>query len=75
MRQINHVDQKYAQNVVALNQLRDDQTKLLKTLDYVHTDPFIEQRARELGYMRLDEMRFVITNPEVLYGTDDYPKE
>jgi cell division protein FtsB len=45
---------------------------LQTTLVALGTDSFIENQARTLyGYMKSDELRFVITNPEVLYGTQD----
>lgn len=43
-------------------------------LDTVGSDSFIENQARTMyGYMMPDEIRFVITNPEALYGDDEIP--
>lgn len=72
---IKSVDEKYNQSRVKLTQLQNEQTGLKSTLEMVDTEAFIENQARTLyGYMRPDEIRFVITNPEVLYGTDEVPQ-
>ena len=71
---IRDLDEKYNQGRVKLTRLQNEQTGLQSTLEMVDTDAFIESQARTLyGYMRPDEIRFVITNPEVLYGTDEVP--
>jgi cell division protein FtsB len=72
---INQVDDKYNQSRVKLTQLQNEQAALKETLDLVGTEAFIEDRARSYGYMKPDEIRFVITNPEVLYGTENIPAE
>ena len=57
-----------------LNELQTEQAELEAMLDTVGTDAFIENQARTMyGYMMPDEIRFVITNPEVLYGDDELP--
>ena len=71
--QIKELDERYSQSRIKYNQLTGEQEKLKNTLDIVDTDAFIEYQAREYGYMREGELRFVITNPEVLYGTDEWP--
>lgn len=72
---IKDVEGKYNQSRVKLTQLQNEQTGLKSMLEMVGTDAFIENQARTLyGYMRPDEIRFVITNPEVLYGTDEVPQ-
>jgi cell division protein FtsB len=72
---IRDVNSKYEQSRVKYNQLQNEQEKLKDTLELVDTEAFIENQARTLyGYMRPDEIRFVITNPEVLYGTDELPE-
>lgn len=54
--------------------LQNEQQALDDTLKIVGTDSYIEDQARTLyGYMRPDEIRFVITNPEVLYGEEWNP--
>ncbi len=60
------------QQAVALNsELETDQNGLKETLKTVNSDAFIENQARTLyDYMKQDEIRIVITNPEALYGTD-----
>ena len=71
---IQSVDQQHNQNRIKLAQLQEEEITLQEELKLVGTDAFIENQARtEYGYMRDDEIRFVITNPEVLYGTEDVP--
>ncbi|MDD3411330.1 MAG: septum formation initiator family protein [Eubacteriales bacterium] len=71
-RSMDEVSQQYEQSRVKLSQLQSEQATLQLTLENVDTDAFIENRARtEYGYMKPDEIRFVITNPEALYGTDN----
>ena len=65
------VNQQYQQLVVVSNSLETEQNTLKETLASANTDAFIENQARTLyDYMKPDEIRFVITNPEALYGTD-----
>ena len=71
--QIKELDERYSQNRIKFNRVTSEQEKLKSTLSIVGTDAFIEHEARGYGYMREDEIRFVITNPEVLYGTDELP--
>lgn len=57
-----------------LSALQAEQTELEAQLDAVDTDAFIENQARTMyGYMMPDEIRFVITNPEALYGDEEMP--
>ncbi|MEA5014455.1 MAG: septum formation initiator family protein [Candidatus Limiplasma sp.] len=73
---INQLEDKYSQSRVKLTQLENEQVGLKETLDLVGTEAFIENRARTMyGYMKPDEIRFVITNPEVLYGSENVPEE
>ena len=70
------VEQKFDHGRVRLMQLEYEQGRLNDTLGTVKTDAFIENQARMLyGYMKPDEIRFVITNPEVLYGPEGIPRE
>ena len=65
------VNQQYQQAIFASNGLETEQSELKSTLASADTDAFIENQARTLyDYMKPDEIRFVITNPEALYGTD-----
>lgn len=65
------VNQQYQQAVSRSNSLETEQNTLKSTLASANTDAFIENQARTLyDYMKPDEIRFVITNPEALYGTD-----
>ena len=69
--QINTVREQLDQSRVQLTQAQNEQTQLKDTLERVDTEAFIESQARSLyGYMRSDEIRFVITNPEALYGEE-----
>jgi len=70
-RGISDVTQQYQQAVVTGNSLETTQNDLKQTLSTAKSDAFIENQARNLyDYMKQDEIRIVITNPEVLYGTD-----
>lgn len=54
---------------VRLAQLQAKNAELEATLKSAGTDAFVENQARnEYGYMMPDEIRFVITNPDALYG-------
>lgn len=65
------VNQQYQQAVASSNTLETEQNALKNKLASANTDAFIENQARTLyDYMKPDEIRFVITNPEALYGTD-----
>ena len=69
-RRLSEADTQYQMACVTSNDLEVEQNKLKATLDTVNTDAFIEKQARTLyDYMNPDEIRIVITNPEVLYGT------
>ena len=69
-------EQKFDRGRVRLMQLEYEQGRLNDTLETVRTDAYIENQARmQYGYMKPDEMRFVITNPEVLYGPGGIPRE
>ena len=69
-------EQKYDQGRVRLTQLESEHGKLKETLATVGTDAFIEHQVRSLfNYMKLDEMRFLIINPEALYGPEGMATE
>lgn len=71
---IHETEEKLSQKRVALTQAQTENIQLQDLLEAVGTDSFIENQARTMyGYMKPDEIRFVITNPEVLYGTDEVP--
>ncbi len=73
---ISQVEQQYDQSRMKLTQLQNEQAGLKETLEMAGTEAFIENQARTLyGYMKPDEIRFVITNPEALYGTENVPAE
>ena len=70
-RRLSEADTQYQMACATSNDLEVEQNKLKATLDTVNTDAFIEKQARTLyDYMNPNEIRIVITNPEVLYGTD-----
>ena len=57
-----------------LTQLQGQQAELEAQVQTVGTDAFIENQARTLyGYIMPDEVRFVIDNPEALYGDEPIP--
>lgn len=71
---IDELNDTYDQTQMRLTQLQGDQADLKTQLETVGTDAFIENQARTMyGYMMPDEIRFVITNPEALYGEDEIP--
>lgn len=73
---LNEAEERFDQGRVRLMQLEYEQSRLKDTLEVSGTDAFIENQARMLyGYMKPEEMRFVITNPEVLYGPGGIPVE
>lgn len=57
-----------------LSALQNEQAELQETIAVADTDAFIENQARtKHGYMMPDEIRFVISDPEVLYGDEEVP--
>ncbi len=68
---IQETDTLYQQAVSVNNTLETSQNDLQALLASANSEAFIETQARTLyDYMKPDELRIVITNPEVLYGTD-----
>ena len=66
------LDEQYFEAISYHQYLEKKESTLRETLDAMGTDAFIENLARTLyGYMKADELRFVITNPEELYGYQD----
>lgn len=66
------LDEQYFESLSYYQNLEKKESTLRETLDAMGTDAFIESLARSLyGYMKADEIRFVITNPEELYGYQD----
>ena len=66
------LDDQYAQALSYHQYLENKENDLRSTLSTMGTDSFVENQARTLyGYMKSDELRFVITNPEELYGTQN----
>ncbi|MEG1471293.1 MAG: septum formation initiator family protein [Clostridia bacterium] len=71
---IHDLDETYDRSKVQLADLESKQATLQSTLENVGTDAFIENQARTVyGYMKPNEIRFVITNPEALYGGEEVP--
>ena len=68
---ITEMENIYAQRRVELSARQTEQGELENVLMIVDTDAFVEREARtQHGFMRADEIRFVISNPEVLYGEE-----
>ena len=68
---IQETDTLYQQAVSVNNTLETSQNDLQALLASANSEAFIETQARTLyDYMKPDELRIVITNPEVLSGTD-----
>lgn len=73
-RSIDDLNDRYDQAQMRLAELQGKQADLKDELETVGTDAFIENQARTMyGYMMPDEIRFVITNPEALYGDEEIP--
>ena len=54
--------------------LKAERDALENELELVGTDQYIENQARtKYAYVRPDEIRFEITNPEALYGEEGMP--
>lgn len=71
---VSELEATYGTHAVRLTELQAEQAKLQSDLQLVGTDSFIENQARTMyGYMMPDEIRFVITNPEALYGDEGIP--
>lgn len=67
---ISDADSQYQQAVAVNTTLETQQNDLKNTLASVNSEAFIEKQARTLyDYMKPDELRLVITNPDALYGT------
>lgn len=48
--------------------------EMTEKIQLASTDSFIANEARtRYGFLSEGEIRFVVTNPEVLYGTEDRP--
>ena len=72
--QINDVNAQLDDSRIQLTNAQNEQAQLKEDLQTVDTEAFIENQARSLyGYMKRDEIRFVITNPEALYGDEAQP--
>ena len=70
----NELNERREANQQRIVDLRNEQADLQNTLELAGTDEFIENQARSLyGYMMPDEIRFVITNSDVLYGDEKVP--
>ena len=66
------LDERYVEALSYHQYLESKENSLQETLAALGTDAFIENIARtQYGYMKSDELRFVITNPDVLYGTQE----
>lgn len=59
-----------SQSRIQLSSIQNEKLKLEAELSVAGTDAYIENEARtRYGYLKPGELRFVITNPEVLYST------
>ena len=64
----------FVQRRLTLSARQTEQSDLENVLLIVDTDAYIEREARtQHGFMKPDEIRFVISNPEVLYGEEGVP--
>ena len=71
---IDELNDAYNQGMLRIADMESEKTVLEETLDTVGSEAFIENQARtRYGYMMPNEIRFVITNPESLYGGEQVP--
>ncbi len=71
---ISEQDARYEASKQRLTSLQNRKSELDNMLEIAGTDAFVENQARTLyGYMMPDEIRFVISNPEALYGDEGVP--
>lgn len=71
---VNELNAMYEQDKLRVEDMKNQRTELQETLTAAGKDKFVENQARKLyGYMMQDEIRFVITNPEALYGEEGVP--
>lgn len=71
---LDELDTTYNDAKVRLTEAQGQRSELESMVGTVGTDAFIENQARTLyGYIMPDEIRFVIDNPEALYGTEEIP--
>ena len=71
---LEELDAAYDSAKVRLTQMQGEQAELEVQAQTVGTDSFVENQARTLyGYIMPDEVRFVIDNPEALYGDESIP--
>lgn len=71
---IGELNNVYDSDKVRLADLQSEQASLKQTLENVDSDSYIESQARnKYGYMMPNEIRMVITNPDVLYGEEGVP--
>lgn len=61
--------------MMQLQELQRIGRELTLELSKAETDAFVENEARtKYGYLKPGEIRFVVTNPEVLYGDNPVPE-
>jgi len=71
---LEELNETYDDAHIRLSETQSKQAELKTMLETVGTDAFVENQARTIyGYMMPDEIRFVITNPEALYGDQEIP--
>jgi len=59
-----------SQDRIRLNDVQNEKLQLEAELSVADTDAYIENEARtRYGYLKPGELRFIITNPETLYGS------
>ena len=52
---------------IALRRVQNEQSTLESEIRSKDTNGYIIEKARSMGYLMPGEIRFVVTNPEVLY--------
>lgn len=68
---LDELNRQYDANRMKMVELQKQKSALSEKLRLSTTDAFIENQARTLyGYMKRDELRFIITNTDELYSSD-----
>lgn len=71
---IEQINKDESQSRLQLSSEQRVQMSLEAELAMADTDEYIENQARtRFGYLKPGELRFVITNPEALYGGEETP--
>ncbi len=69
---IQNMSKQESRERIRLGEVQNEKLKLETEISIADTDAYIENEARtRYGYLKPGELRFVITNPEALYGSGE----